>query len=89
MVAVVIHPKLTLDDLGDTRRRPQVGSVAVRQWSLEEQLHQTAPFGGSELRRASRGRADPQRLCAASAPSLEPPHYRTGRTMDAPPDLVE
>jgi hypothetical protein len=55
MRAVIVHPKLPLDHLGDARRGPQVGPVAVRRRSLEEQLHQPAPLGGSQLGRAARG----------------------------------
>jgi hypothetical protein len=39
MITVIMHPKLPLDHLGDARRGPQVGLVAVRYRSLEEQLH--------------------------------------------------
>ena len=89
MITVIIHPKLPLDHLGDARRGPQVGLVAVRYRSLEEQLHQAAPLCGSKLRWAARRRGDSQCLSATSPPSVEPPHDRTGRTTDTTPDLIE
>jgi hypothetical protein len=89
VIPVIAHPKLPVDHLGHARCGPQVGPVAVCQWSLKEHLQEPAPLRGPELGRAARGGAYSERLSPPSPPGLEPTHHRTGRTMDTPPDLIE
>ena len=89
MIAVVVHPELTLDNLGNSRRGPQVGPVAVRDRPFEVQLHQAAPLGRSQPGRAPRGRADLQSLRSSSLPGIAPPHDGTGVALDATGNFIE
>src|ERR1700688_1131534 len=40
MVAVILNSKLTLDQFGNASGSPQIGSIAVRQRSLQKQIDQ-------------------------------------------------
>src|ERR1035438_7066017 len=47
MARVITHAKLPLDHLGDARRGPQIGTVALRQRSLEQQTDKTLSLCGN------------------------------------------
>jgi hypothetical protein len=44
MVAVILHPKLTLDHLGNAGCGPQIGSIAMRPCTPQEQTQQAFPL---------------------------------------------
>jgi len=53
MVRVVVHTKLALNHLGDARRGPQIGAVALRHRSLEQPTVQTLSLSDSQLQGAA------------------------------------
>jgi hypothetical protein len=53
MGAVITDSELTLDQLGDARRGPQIGSVAMRERPLEKQRKQASALFGTQFPRTA------------------------------------
>ncbi len=68
MVAVMLNSILTLDQFGNASGGPQIGSIAVRQRSLQKQM--TRPFRRTWL--SFKGRPEEYRTRKAFSPPLRP-----------------
>lgn len=81
--------ELVFDDLGDARRGPQIGGVAVGQGTLQQELLETPQLPRGHLRRPSGRGAHLQGLPTATLPCIAPAHDGAGGAVQQPGDLVE
>jgi hypothetical protein len=89
MIGMVVHPKLLLDEPGDARRRPQIGTVAAGHRAFQQQLDQARFLLGLQLMGSSRGEPHAQRLLSATLPRLVPAHDGAGPAANATRRFIE
>src|SRR6516165_6843957 len=89
MIPMIADSQLALDQHRDPCRRPEIGTVAVGEGSLEQQLHQAPALGRSQLGRASWRRADSQGVWSPSPPCPEPAQHGAGGASDPAPHFVQ
>ena len=79
---MIAHSEAGLDDLGDPLRRPQLGAVALRHRSLEQQLEQVSALLIAQFTRPTRRLAHSEPLAASLPTRVPPSHHRARVTTD-------
>ena len=89
MSAVITNSKLATDHLGNASRGPQIGPIAIREWSFEQQSDQAPALRGIQLPRTAGREAHLQRSCSTPSPCIAPVHHRTSIASDAPRHFIQ
>src|SRR5207253_1281639 len=89
MIAVIADSELPLNHLGNAGRGPQIGSVTMRDRSLEEQSDQAPALFLAQLPGTAGREAHLQGFRSASPPGIPPAHHRTRTRSNPSPYFVE
>src|SRR5258708_34576012 len=89
MVRVIAHTKLTFDHLGNARRSPKIGSVALCHRSLEQKGAKPLSLASRQLQGAPRRKAYLQCIHTAVSTRVSPAHHRTRIASDLSSYFIE
>src|SRR5664279_310475 len=89
MVRMIAHTKLSFDHLGNARRSPKIGSVALCHRPLEQKADKPLSLDSNQLQRTARRKAHLQCVHPAASARISPAHHRTRIASDLPSNLVE
>ena len=89
MVRVIAHTKLTFDHLGNARRSPKIGSVALCHRSLQQQADKPPSLHSNQLQRTPRRKAHLQCVHSAASARISPAHHRTRIASDLASNFIE
>src|SRR5207237_5017412 len=89
MSAGITNSKIATVHVGNARRGPQIGPIAIREWSFEQQSDQAPALRGIQLPRTAGREAHLQRSCSTPSPCIAPVHHRTSIASDAPRHFIQ
>ncbi len=89
MVRVIAHTKLTFDHLGNARRSPKIGSVALCHRSLEQKPNKPLSLASRQLKGTPRRKAYLQCTLTTASTRVSPAHHRTRIASDLPSNFIK
>jgi hypothetical protein len=89
VITVISNAELCVDEFGDPGRRPEIGPVAVRHRTLEQELDEPAALAAVEPWGPPRCGLRLQAFLAVSVAGITPAHDGTCEATDPPRHFIE